>query len=119
VTFVQEKTHDLFTRAALADDDLGYPDAVVFLPGDQEWADDTTWKTLHDERKAVVVVTAEHEILLIPRRRNPLLRRLDGLRRSTPVLVQLRAHGCEREPYAIATHVGRKPLGRMRELAHA
>jgi hypothetical protein len=74
---------------------------------------------LHALMWSVVVVTAEHEILLIPRRHNPLLHWIDGMRGSTPVLAQWRAHGREREPYAVATHVGRHPLGRMRELAHA
>jgi hypothetical protein len=101
VTNVQDKTHELFTRAALVDDDLGYPDHVSFLPGDQPWADRAAWELLHHERKAVVVVTAEHEILLIPRRHNALLHWLDGVRGSTPVLVQWRAHG--REPYPVAT----------------
>lgn len=119
MTDVQDKTHELFTRAALADDDLGYPNDVSFLPGDQEWADEAAWELLHDERRAVVVVTADHEILMIPRRHNPLLHWIDGVRGSTPVLVQWRVHGREREPYAVATHVGRHPLGRMRELAHA
>jgi len=85
MTDVQDKTHELFTRAALADDDLGYPDQVSFLPGDQEWADEAAWELLHDEHKAVVVVTAEHEILMIPRRHNPVLHWLDGVRGSTPV----------------------------------
>jgi len=119
MTVVEDKTHELFTRAALADDSLGYPADVAFIPGDQAWADESTWEILHDERRAVVVVTAEHEILLVPRRRNPLLRWMDGLRGSTPVVVQWRAHGHDREPYAVTTHVGRHPLGRMRELAHA
>jgi hypothetical protein len=119
MTAVEDRTQELFSRAALADGDLGYPADVAFLPGDQEWADESAWEILHDERKAVVVVTAEHEILLIPRRHSSLLHWLDGLRGSTPVLVQWRAHGREREPYAIATHVGRHPLGRMRELAPA
>jgi hypothetical protein len=119
MTAVQDKTYELFTRAGLADDDLGYPNDITFLPGDQEWADESAWDILHGERKAVVVVTAEHEILMIPRRHNPLLHWLDGMRGSTPVLVQWRAHGREREPYAVATHVGRHPLGRMRDLAHA
>jgi len=35
--------------------------------------------------------SARHELLLPPRRRNPLLRPLDGLLGSTPVLVQWRA----------------------------
>lgn len=119
MTDVQDKMHVLFTRAALADDDLGYPDDVAFLPGDQPWADKAAWELLHDERKAVVLVTTEHEILLIPRRRSPLLHWLDGVRGSSPVLVEWRSHGGARERYAVATHVGRHPLGRMRELAHA
>ena len=30
-----EKTHKLFMEASLSDDDLGYPDRVAFIPGDQ------------------------------------------------------------------------------------
>lgn len=33
---VQDKTFELFTRAGLADDGLGYPNDVAFLPGDQD-----------------------------------------------------------------------------------
>lgn len=37
---VYDKTWDLFMAASMSDDDLGYPDEVEFIPGDQEWADD-------------------------------------------------------------------------------
>jgi len=67
----------------------------------------------------VVLVTAEHEMLLIPRRRNAVLHWIDGLRGSTPVLVQWHGHAGDDAPYAVATHVGRHPLGHMRKLAHA
>ena len=30
-----DKTHELFVAASLSDDDLGYPDRVAFIPGDQ------------------------------------------------------------------------------------
>ncbi len=37
MTDAQDKTHELFTRVARADGDLGYPDDVSFLLGDQGW----------------------------------------------------------------------------------
>jgi hypothetical protein len=40
-----DKTHELFMAASLSDDDLGYPDRVAFIPGDQEWADDALWQS--------------------------------------------------------------------------
>ncbi len=116
-TPIQERTHDLFMRAALADDDLGYPKAVAFVPGDQDWADEVAWEILHDERRAVVVVTADHEILLTPRRRNAPLRWIDGMRGSTPVLAQWREDEREYGSRPLATHVGRRSLRRVRAMA--
>jgi hypothetical protein len=118
---VQNIAFDRFLAAGTADDALGYPNGAEFVPADQEWADATVWRILHHDRRPVVIVAEDHELLLLPRRRNPLLRPLDGLRGSTPVLVQWRSlgGGDQPAPYAVATHVGRHPLGRMRHLAHA
>jgi hypothetical protein len=121
MTPTEDTAFDRFLAAGTADDALGYPNGAQFIPADQEWADAAAWRALHRERRPVVIVAEDHELVLSPRRRNPLLRPLDGLLGSTPVLVQWRSHG-ERTPsapYAVATHVGRHPLGRMRELAHA
>jgi hypothetical protein len=118
-TPVQERTHDLFMRAVLADDDLGYPNEVSFVPGDQDWADAAVWEIIHDERQAAVVVMAAHEILLTPRRRNPLLRWLDGLRGSTPVLAQCRTSEQPCDLHSVATRVTRRSLDRVRATALA
>jgi hypothetical protein len=117
----QDTAFDRFLAAGTADDALGYPNGAEFVPADQEWADAAVWRSLHHDRRPVVIVAEDHELLLSPRRRNPLLRPLDGLLGSTPVLVQWRAlgGGDHPAPYAVATHVGRHPLGRMRHLAHA
>jgi hypothetical protein len=118
---LQDTAFDRFIAAGTADDALGYPNGVEFVPADQEWTDAAVWRILHHDRRPVVIVAKDHELLLSPRRRNPLMRPLDGLLGSTPVLVQWRALGGDDRcaPYAVATHVGRHPLGRMRELAHA
>lgn len=120
MTHTEDTAFDRFLAAGTADDALGYPNGAQFIPADQEWADDAAWRALHHERRPVVIVAEDHELVLSPRRRNPLLRPLDGLLGSTPVLVQWRSHGehAPSAPYAVATHVGRHPLGRMRELAH-
>lgn len=117
----KDKAFDRFLAAGTADDALGYPNGAEFVPADEEWADSAVWRALHCERRPVVIVAEDHELVLSPRRRNMLLRPLDGLLGSTPVLVQWRAPGGgdRPAPYAVTTHVGRHPLGRMRHLAHA
>jgi len=57
-----DKTWNLFMDASLSDDDLGYPDKVAFVPGDQEWADDVVWRNL-TEGRATVLVSDEIELL--------------------------------------------------------
>jgi hypothetical protein len=44
--------------ASLSDDDLGYPDRVAFIPGDQEWVDDALWRNLTEGRATVLVSDA-------------------------------------------------------------
>lgn len=108
-----DKTHEVFRAATLSDDDLGYPDRVAFVPGDQEWADDVVWRNL-TEGRATVLVSAENELLLIPQPRNPI----DRLRGRVRVNVTQRIHG-HAGAYAIAGRLGRHPVRQMRELAHA
>ena len=48
---VYDKTWDLFMAASLSDDDLGYPDEVEFVPGDEEWADEVVWRNLTEGRR--------------------------------------------------------------------
>lgn len=108
-----EKTHELFMAASLSDDDLGYPDRVAFVPGDQEWADEVVWRNL-TEGRATVLVSDEIELLLIPLPRSLI----DRLRGRVGVNVTHRAHG-HAAPYATASRLGRHPVRQMRELAHA
>jgi len=108
-----DKTWDLFMAASMSDNDLGNPDEVRFIPGDQEWADDVLWRSLTEGRPTVLV--SEHaELLLVPRRRTLI----DRLRGHVAVNV---AHRTPRHaaPFATASRLGRHPVRQMRELAHA
>jgi hypothetical protein len=108
-----DKTWDLFMAASLSDDDLGYPNKVAFIPGDQEWADDVVWRNL-TEGRPTVLVNDDAELLL-----NPLPRSLiDRLLGRVGVNVAHRVHG-HAAPYATASRLGRHPVRQMRELAHA
>jgi hypothetical protein len=113
-TPVQKRMHDLVHRAILSDDDLDYPNGVCFVPGDQEWTDDSIWDDLHEERHPVVVVTMEHEILLCPRRRSRALHWLDGMLRTTPALMSVRKHGSVEFPPASRMRIGRRRCQRLR-----
>lgn len=108
-TPIQDKTHEAFLRATVEDDDLGYPDRVSFVASDEDWADASVWCALHAERHAAIVVDLERETLLMPRRRNPLLRRLDGLVGRTPALVSSRPHGADEFGPAARIRVRRPP----------
>jgi hypothetical protein len=108
-----DKTWNLFMAASLSDDDLGYPDRVAFIPGDQEWADEALWRNL-TEGRATVLVGDETELLLIPLPRSLI----DRLRGRVGVNVTQRVHG-HATPYATASRLGRHPVRQMRELAHA
>ncbi|HEY5344247.1 MAG TPA: hypothetical protein VIJ66_11400 [Solirubrobacteraceae bacterium] len=110
---VYDKTWDLFMAASLSDDDLGYPDEVEFVPGDQEWADDVLWRNL-TEGRPIVLVSEDAELLLFPLRRSLV----DRLRGHVAVNVAHRTHG-HVAPYATASRLGRHPVRQMRELAHA
>jgi hypothetical protein len=110
---VYDKTWDLFMAASVSDDDLGYPDEVEFVPGDQDWADEVLWRNL-TEGRPTVLVSEEAELLLLPLRRSLI----DRLRGHVPVNVAHRAHG-HATPYATASRLGRHPVRQMRELAHA
>jgi hypothetical protein len=108
-TPIQRKTDVLFWRTPGEDEDDGYPDSVSFVASDAGWADASVWRALHAERHAAVVVDLERETLLVPRRRNQLLRRLDGLIGRTPALASSRAHGADQFGAAVRTRVRRPP----------
>lgn len=108
-----DKTWNLFMDASISDDDLGYPDRVAFVPGDQEWADEVVWRNL-TEGRATVLVSDETELLLMPLPRSLI----DRIRGRVGVNVTHRAHG-HAAPYAMASRLGRHPVRQMRELAHA
>lgn len=110
---VTDKTWDVFRAASFNDDDLGYPDDVEFVPGDQEWADDVVWSNLA-QGLATVVVNEESELLLLPRRRSVL----DKLRGRVAVTVGHRVNG-HAPAYMTSSRLGRHPLREMRELSLA
>jgi hypothetical protein len=67
---ISDKTDELFMVATLSDDDLGSPNGVEFVPGDEEeWADDAVWRKLAEGRPTVVV-GEQDEVLLVPMRRS-------------------------------------------------
>jgi hypothetical protein len=112
MTDTVDNTHKLFIAATVGDDDLGYPDDVAFVPGDQEWADEVVWRNLTTGR-ATVLVGDEIELLLTPLPRNLI----DRLRGCVSVNITHRSHG-HAAPYATASRLGRHPVRQMRELAH-
>lgn len=110
---ISEKTNELFIASSLSDDDLGYPNDVAFVPGDQDWSDDVVWRNLI-EGQATVLVGEEIELLLVPLRRGLV----DKLRKSVTVNVGHRVHG-HATPYVTASRLGRHPVREMRKRAHA
>lgn len=110
---ITDKTDELFMEASRSDDDLGYPEDVAFVPGDEEWTDDVLWRNLL-EGQATVLVGEETELLLVPMRRGLV----DRLRGRVPVSVAPRANG-HASSYAIVRRLGRHPVRQMRELATA
>jgi hypothetical protein len=106
---VTDKSWDVFMTASLSDDDLGYPDKVAFVPGDQEWADDVVWRNLVGGRPTVIV-GEESELLLVPTRRSLI----DKLRGRVAVNVGQRVNG-HAPTYMTASRLGRHPLREMRE----
>jgi hypothetical protein len=110
---VYDKTWDLFMAASLSDDDLGYPNEVEFVSGDEEWADEVVWRNL-TEGRPTVLVSDDAELLLAPQPRSLI----DRLRGRVEVNVAHRNHG-HASPYAITGRLGRHPVRQMRELAHA
>ena len=110
---ISDKTNELFMTASLSDDDLGYPNEVEFVPGDQEWTDDVVWRNLAEGRPTVIV-GEETELLLVPTHRNLI----DKLRGRVAVNVGQRIHG-HVTPYVTTSHLGRHPVREMRERAYA
>jgi hypothetical protein len=108
-TPIQQKKRELFWRTPGEGEDDGYPDRVTFVASDEDWADASVWHALHAERRAAVVVDLERETLLVSRRRNSLLHRLDALVGRAPALVSSRTHGTDAFGPAVRTRVRRPP----------
>lgn len=114
MTTIEQRTNELFLAATMSNDDLGYPNGVEFVPGDQEWADDAVWRSLAEEGRPVVVVGDEIEVLLVPHPRTLIDRLVDHVR----VTITQRANGHESQ-FATRSTLGRHPVRQMRDLAHA
>jgi hypothetical protein len=109
-----DKAWNLFMDATLREENLGYPDDVAFVPGDEEWSDEAVWRTLAEEGRPVVLVGEETELLLVPYPRTVR----DRLAGHVRVLVKQHVDGHDSQ-YATASTLGRHPVRQMRQLAHA
>jgi hypothetical protein len=111
MSVISDKTNELFMAATLGDDDLGYPNGVEFVPGDEDWADEAVWRKLTDGRPTLVV-NEESELLLVPMRRS-LIDRICG--RVTANLGEC-VNG--RAPTGMRiSRFGRHPLREMRKIS--
>jgi hypothetical protein len=110
---ISDKTDELFMVATLSDDDLGYPNGVEFVPGDEVWTDDAVWRKLAEGRPTVLV-GEQDELLLVPLRRGLI----DKLRGRVTVNIGHRVHG-QISPYMTASRLGRHPVREMRERAYS
>jgi hypothetical protein len=108
---ISDKTDEMFMAATLSDDDLGYPNGVEFVPGDEDWADEAVWRKLADGHPTLLV-DAESELLLVPMQRSLL----DRIRGRVAVNFGQCVNG--RAPtHMTISHVGRHPLREIRELS--
>jgi hypothetical protein len=110
---ISDKTDELFMAATLSDDDLGYPNGVEFVPGDEEWADDAVWRKLAEGRPTVLV-DEQDELLLVPLRRGLI----DKLRGRVTVNIGHRVGG-HTSPFVTASCLGRETVREVCERACA
>lgn len=81
---------DLFKRAALADDDLGYPDDVVFIADDIKGGKDIVGANMANGIATVIVSGRGGEVLLSPDPRRGLLGLWDRLRGQVRIRIGAR-----------------------------
>ena len=87
----------LFKRAALSDDDLGYPDNITFLAEDLDGCDDLLWDTLKDGNATVLVMGDGVEVLIVPEPALLPFRLIDDFRGRVRVRMMWR-HGRRATP---------------------
>lgn len=87
-----DRAGELLTRAALSDDDLGYPNGVEFLGTDVEDWRGILWDNLREGQPTVLVDEDANEMLVAPTRRPLGLRLLDRVQGKRTVLVGWRSN---------------------------
>lgn len=107
---------ELFTRAALSDEDLGYPNRVIFVPIDVDDVDGVVWRSLHNEQRPVVLVgRGDAEVLIVPCARGRARRVYESLRGYVTVRVGWRRHGLHDDEYSVRTRVGHRPVADLHQ----
>lgn len=107
-----ERIQALLLDAALRDDPA-LPDDLALVPADERWSDDVVYRQLLAGRPTLMV-GADLELMLIPRRRSLI----DRLRGGVRVRVSQRSPGMTAR-VATSTRLGRHPVSEMRRLAGA
>jgi hypothetical protein len=108
-----EQAHRVFTRAAISDEDLGYPDTVGFLACDLPRWEDMLWRDLTEERVATVVVDENAlETMFIPVERPLPLRLVDRARRRVSVRIRWR-HGLDAPSGDLRVSLNRSGIAAM------
>lgn len=110
-TVIQIRTHELFLESVHADDDMGYPNDISFIPADQEWSEESAWRKLTEQLPVALV--REHDELVIVARPQNLLDRVLGTVRGT---VERRVDG-RRVDGPTTTRLDRRAVRKMRAAA--
>lgn len=92
MTTATVRAGELLTRAALSEEDLGYPDGVAFLAVDVEEWRDLLWNNVVEGKPTVLVDEDANEMLFAPMPRPLPLQLLDQLRGKRMVAVGWRSN---------------------------
>jgi len=92
MTTATVRAGELLTRAALSEEDLGYPDGVAFLAVDVEDWRDLLWNNVVEGKPTVLVDEDANEMLFAPTLRPLPLQLLDQLRGKRMVAVGWRSN---------------------------
>lgn len=106
---ILKRMKDVAWQVVLADDALGYPKKVDFVPADSPTVDQDVWDLLVNERRAVAVVDIDDEMIIVPRHRTLL----DRIREVVPVTIEIRTKASTAGK-SFNTELGRKPVSSMR-----
>jgi hypothetical protein len=110
MTTATDRAGELLTRAALSNDDLGYPNGVEFLGTDVEDWRGILWDNLREGQPTVLVDEDANEMLVAPTRRAFGLRLLDRVQGKRTVRVGWRSNS---HHYDIPARLDRETISRF------